>query len=138
MNEKHEAIRKQMHEILDIVLDGNGFEVRKRELTGSLPTLFFTLWGHTGDVTVDLHLDGWESGRMKDKEWEFSYTNVNSAEQMEALKSAVLEAVKPHKKSDVLIRDIAHKEKTISKEKEALKVMKKNLRKALKEEGGNE
>jgi len=137
MNEKHEAIRKQMHEILDIVLDGNGFEARKRELTGSLPTLFFTLWGHTGDVTVNLHLDGWYAGCPKDKEWEFSYTNVNSAEKMEAFKSAVLEAVGPKKKSDEMSREIARKEQTISKELEALEIMKKNLRKALKEEGGN-
>ncbi len=49
-----------MHEILDIVLDTNGFGCRKREETGALPTVFLRFSGHVSALDIDLYEDGWQ------------------------------------------------------------------------------
>jgi len=56
-NEK--AQRRKIHKILDIVLDINGIEPRKGDLTGSLPTAFFEFSGHVGWVEIDIRNKGW-------------------------------------------------------------------------------
>lgn len=51
--------RKVIHAMLDIVLDVNGLNARKREKTDILPTAFFEFIGHTGQVSVRLCKTGW-------------------------------------------------------------------------------
>lgn len=55
-----EEKRKLLHEILDLVLDINGFEQRRRKYTGDKPTAFFRFNGHVCDIEVDIHEQGWE------------------------------------------------------------------------------
>jgi len=58
--DQKDLIRKQLHEILDIVLDTNGLEERKQTLTGHLPTMFLEYSGHTNELDVRMAPDGWD------------------------------------------------------------------------------
>lgn len=60
MNEK-ENVRK-IHEILDLVLLVNGLNERKKEVSGNMPTAFFSFSGHVAVVYVDVHANGWCDG----------------------------------------------------------------------------
>ena len=52
-------IRAKMHEILDLVLDINGMNPRRKEFTGDAPTVFFWYSGQVGDIDVSVHEKGW-------------------------------------------------------------------------------
>lgn len=54
-----EEKRQMLHEILDLVMDINGFEKRKRSKTGFKPTAFLNINGHTADVEVAVYDQGW-------------------------------------------------------------------------------
>ena len=54
--------RKQMHEILDLVLDINGLQASRKAFTRSHPTAFLRLNGHVGTVEVKVYRSGWFSG----------------------------------------------------------------------------
>lgn len=56
---KEAAIRKQIHEILDLVLDINGLQESDQEITGNHPTAFFDFSGHVGAIRVRLYSNGW-------------------------------------------------------------------------------
>ncbi len=66
--------RAQLHRLLDIVLDGNGFEDREQEKTGDLPTLFFDFSGHVSLARVRLHSNGWKALDNPDIAWDL-YTD---------------------------------------------------------------
>lgn len=51
--------RKKIHEILDIVLDINTTHERKRSLTGTKPTAFFSFSGHTSGIEILIYECGW-------------------------------------------------------------------------------
>ena len=51
--------RELLHHILDIVLDINGLEVRKQEVTGNKPTAFMDISGHVAGIKVGICLNGW-------------------------------------------------------------------------------
>ena len=51
--------RKQIHELLDLVLEVNGLEPREQSITGNLPTVFFEFSGHVGRVSVRIYSTGW-------------------------------------------------------------------------------
>lgn len=53
--------RKQLHEILDLVLDINEFEERQKINTGDKPTAFMSFEGHTCCLRVDVYKEGWQS-----------------------------------------------------------------------------
>lgn len=59
--------RNQIHKLLDLVLDINGLEPRKQEVTGNLPTAFFEFHGHIGVVEISVHTKGWYPDADKDK-----------------------------------------------------------------------
>ncbi len=59
--------RAMIHKMLDLALDINGMQASQRKLTGSHPTAFFYMSGHTGGVTVDIHPHGWEPDEGHDK-----------------------------------------------------------------------
>lgn len=138
MNEKHEAIRKQMHEILDIVLDGNGFEARDRDKTGTLPTLFIYFSGHVGTMDVDMYTDGYKSGQGADARFKFRYDELNNPEEIAKLREAVKKALTDKKETEVLIRDIVQADEKLKDLHEAIKAMRKQLRKKIREEIKNE
>lgn len=56
---KNEEVRAAMHELLDAVLDCNGFESRRVEKTGTKPTVFMRYYGHTNEVEIDISPAGW-------------------------------------------------------------------------------
>lgn len=58
--------RKKVHEILEMVLEINGTHSRTREKTGGKPTVFFDFSGHTAEIVVSLHKDGWCFGCVTD------------------------------------------------------------------------
>ena len=134
MTEKKEIIRKQLHELLDIVLDGNGIESRKRDNTGTLPTLFFEYSGHVNMVRIDLHSDGWQSGSTYDAQLERYLTNPLKQEEIDGFREKVQEALTEKKETDVLRRDIARQEEKVRGEKERLVEMKKTLKRKKKKE----
>lgn len=134
MTKDQEIIRKQMHELLDIVLDGNGIESRKRDNTGTLPTLFFEYLGHVNMVRIDLHSDGWQGGSTYDARLERYLINPFKQEEIDGFRAKVQEALTEKKETEVLRRDIARQENWVKKEKERLAEMKRILKRKERKE----
>ena len=130
---KEELIRAQVHEILDIVLDGNGFSNRSREETGTLPTLFMDFSGHVSHIVIYLYVDGWTSGGYKEDFW-FNTNGVNPQESIDRFRERVKYALTNKKESEVLGRDIEQKVQEINNEKEKLRQMRRSLKKVQKRE----
>lgn len=63
-NEQKEKTREQMHRLLDIVLDTNGFESRSRDETGNQPTMFFRYHGQVNQIEIDICRNGYETGEL--------------------------------------------------------------------------
>ena len=58
--------RADIHRLVDLVLDINGFEERQKEITGDKPTVFFNLFGNISNIEVKVHEKGWVAGRESD------------------------------------------------------------------------
>ena len=129
-----EKQREQLHKLLDIVIDGNSFERRDREITGTLPSLFFDFSGHVNSVDIRLFPDGWKVGAYQE-EYEFKLENDISDKAVETIRAAVSKALGTKNLSDTLRRDVEKKEKELADMKKELADMKKELRKAEKKEG---
>lgn len=129
-----EKQREQLHKLLDIVIDGNGFEHRKREYTGTLPTLFFDFSGHVNNLSIRLYEDGWETGAHH-QDYDFYLDYDITDEKVETFRAAVNNVLTDKNPSDVLRRDIDKKEKDLAEAKKEIANMKKALRKAKKKEG---
>lgn len=129
-----EKQREQLHKLLDIVIDGNGFEHRKREYTGTLPTLFFEFSGHVNDLSIRLCEDGWEPSAHY-QEYNFYLDYDITDEKVETFRAVVNNVLTDKNPSDVMRRDIEKKEKDLAKAKKEIAEMKKALRKAKKKEG---
>jgi len=129
-----EKQREQLHKLLDIVIDGNGFERRDREYTGTLPSLFFYFCGHVNCLEIRLFPDGWKSGAYRE-EYDFKLENDISDKAVEAIRATVSKALETKNLSDILRRDVEKKEKELADMKKELADMKKELRKAEKKEG---
>ena len=61
--------RRDLHKLFDLVLDINGVDYRKREITEDLPTVFFSFSGHTASAEVRIHDQGWYSYADVDHEY---------------------------------------------------------------------
>lgn len=122
----NEAIRTHMHRLLDVVLDGNGFEARSRARTGTLPTIFFNINAHINEVDVQLFRDGWQSGGW-DKSWSFKLNDITGAV-IDDIEANIKTALETGKEIDVLRRDIARQEAKVQDEKDKLSLMKRTLR----------
>ena len=131
--EIRERNREKLHRILDMVLDGNGFESRKRNETGTLPTLFFEYSGHVNLFKIALHKDGWFSYADPDGKWEFYLNNEISDTVLETLDAQIKDSLKDDKELDTIRRDIKRAEDRIANDKNALSKMKKALKKKEKE-----
>lgn len=80
--------RKQIHELLDLVLDINGLELRDQSITGNLPTVFFDFSGHVGRIDVRIYQAGWASGKDYDAEiWPRTYRLSELADAVHSLKA---------------------------------------------------
>ncbi|MDO5418301.1 MAG: hypothetical protein Q4F29_13975 [Lachnospiraceae bacterium] len=55
--------RKDIHKILDLVLDINGMQASQQKVTGNHPTAFLDFAGHIGILTIDVRKNGWCPGQ---------------------------------------------------------------------------
>lgn len=85
--------REQAHELLDLCLDINGEKKRKKLLTGELPTTFLYFSGHTCDVDISVHENGWEPNANADKDFTV-YFNEVYGDRYEEVKEYLLELKK--------------------------------------------
>lgn len=129
-----DIIRKQMHDLLDMVIDTNGIGERKRGETGTLPTVFFNYSGHVNCLTIDLHTNGWQPGEGSDKTWGFWLDDPITNENIDAIKSAFANALTEKTPADILRGDIARAEKELSDRKKSIASMKRRLKKEEKGE----
>lgn len=127
--------RDLMHEILDIVLDTNGFESRKRSETGTLPTLFLSFSGHVSGVSIDLHEDGWEPGGHKSG-FNFYIDSPIDKTAVENLRTACRIALTEKTAYEVLERDIEAQETKVFEERKKLSRMRKRFKMMTREEEG--
>lgn len=51
----------------------NGMEKRNQSLTGTLPTAFVFTYGHTGEIEISVHENGWKSKTREDRRFEFYF-----------------------------------------------------------------
>ena len=54
-----DIIRNQLQTLLEIVLETNGYEARKQDETGNMPTMFMEYSGHVNLLKITIHPDGW-------------------------------------------------------------------------------
>ena len=126
--------RKQLHELLDIILDGNGFGKRCRGETGTLPTLFFRYSGHVASLDVDLFINGWKHGASPDKEWNIEIDAPISDVVISSIRTAINDAMQDTTEADLLASDIAKAEKDLKERQENISQMKRNLKKMQRKE----
>lgn len=126
--------RKKLHQLLDIVLDGNGFGKRSRGETGTLPTLFFRYSGHVAIMYIDLHINGWEPGTSADKQWYINIDAPISDVVIDSIRTAINDAMQDTTEADLLASDIAKAEKDLKERQENLSQMKRNLKKMQRKE----
>lgn len=129
-----DIIRKQMHDLLDMAIDTNGFESRKRYETGTLPTVFFNFSGHVNNLDIDLHTDGWVPGISSDRKWTFYLEKPMSEELFTDIQTAMQDALCNSTRAEVLRRDIAKAEEDLADRKASLARLKKALKKEEKGE----
>ena len=128
-----EKLRNQLHEILDIVIQTNGFNQRRRTKTGTLPTVFFNYSGHVNSLSIDLHADGWATSQSPTKSWDLSFDEPIPDNVIATIRREMDAALSDKKESDVLRRDIDTYEKELIQKKKNLSAMKKELKKMERE-----
>lgn len=124
-----EKLRNQLHEILDIVIQTNGFNQRRRTKTGTLPTVFLNYSGHVNRLSIDLHADGWVTSQGPTKTWDLSFDEPIPDNVIATIRREMDAALSDKKESDVLRRDIDTYEKELIQKKKDLSAMKKELKK---------
>lgn len=87
------ARKKEIHKLLDLVLDINGLSKRRGDLTGHLPTAFFRFSGHTAMISIEIFKDGWESNQYSDF-YEHAYSDCPDRNQVHSLACKVNEYAK--------------------------------------------
>lgn len=134
MSEEEKARNRQlMHEILDIVLDANGFEDRSRGRTGTLPTVSTRFFGHVSALEISLYEDGWTPG-AEWKDFKFETDRLIDETAVENLRTACRIALTEKTASEVLERDIKNQERTVAEERRKLSRMRKKLAKMTRKE----
>lgn len=89
MNDKEK--REKLHQLLDLVLDINGFESRKQSLTGNKPTAFFQFSGHTAGAAIQIYQNGWSAETLNEYIYEHTYLDHRGVEGIERLIKTVEE-----------------------------------------------
>lgn len=127
--------RRKLHELLDIVLLCNGYGARKKEETGTAPTMFFEFVGHVGAVDVRLYNNGWDSGLNYDLDWWIPLNAPISDNVVEAIRIAADNALHNRpSEQEQLEADIIKAEEEIKRRKAEITAMKRNL-KAMQKKG---
>lgn len=69
--------REKILQVLDLVLQVNGLDQRKRESTGNLPTAFFGFSGHVASVAIEVLPEGWDNDDPYPRDRYDFYTDDN-------------------------------------------------------------
>lgn len=56
---KERMVRREIHNLLDAILDINGIAERNQDVSGKLPTAFFEFSGHIAEVNCSVCGEGW-------------------------------------------------------------------------------
>ena len=119
--------KKRVHEILDAVLDCNGLYPRQQKVSGVMPTVFLDFFGHTGDVDVYIHEDGWSMDNTPSRRWEFSLSEPIDPEEIEDMKAYFTTALGDKTAKDVLMRELEEQEKRLAEQTDRVDDIKKRL-----------
>ena len=72
-SEKRAAMRiKAVCEIMEMCLEINGLEDRKREKYENFPTVFCDFSGHVDCLKIRIYYDGWYRGANPDYQYDFA------------------------------------------------------------------
>ena len=85
--------RDKIHELLDLTLDINSTMPRWRQETGEQSTAFLNFMGHIGVASIQIYMEGWETGSSPSKDmWVHTYSVKELSQalsQMEQLKHQI-------------------------------------------------
>ena len=136
-HEKEKLLREQLHRLLDIAIDTNGFEARKRDTTGTLPTIFFEFSGHCNLLQFNIHSNGWKSGEYGEDLIDCSLNEPFPEELLQRVEETCKAALTNNKESEVLAKDIEIAENALKEQRESIRDMKKNLKRLRRKEGSS-
>lgn len=131
-HDEEKLLREQLHRILDIIIDTNGFEMRTRDELGTLPAT-----GHVNLLQLSIHPDGWQSGISSKKLLDCYLDKPFAEELLQKVEDACKAALTDKKKSDVLARDIEAAEAALDEKRESIREMKKNLKRLRRKESSS-
>lgn len=128
-NEQKEQTRKQLHRLLDIVLNTNGLESRNRDETGNLPTMFFRYHGQVNQIEIEICRNGYETGadtdtllaRYLDK------ADAISDESIELVEEICKDALTHKTKAEILRADIISQAAKVEQETARLDELREQL-----------
>ena len=126
-HEKEKLLREQLHRLLDIAIDTNGFEARKRDTTGTLPTVFFEFSGHCNLLQFNIHSNGWKPGEYGEDLIECSLNEPFPEALLQDVEDTCKAALTDKKESEVLAKDIEAAETELKNKAASVKAMKKQL-----------
>lgn len=136
-HEEEKLLREQLHKILDIVIDTNGFEARTRSDMGTLPAVFLEYSGHVNLLQLTIHANGWQSSENAEKLIDCWLDKPFTEGFLQKVEDTCKAALTDKKESDVLAKDIEIAEATLKKQRESIRDMKKNLKKLRRKEGSS-
>ena len=136
-HEEEKLLREQLHRILDIVIDTNGFEARARSDMGTLPAVFLDYSGHVNLLQLTIHANGWRSGESAEKLIDCWLDKPFTEDFLQKVEDTCKAALTNKKESDVLAKDIEIAENALKEQCESIKEMKKNLKKLRRKEGSS-
>ena len=137
MAKDEKTIREQLHTLLDIALDTNGFESRRKDTTGVMPTVIFEYSGHVHRVMFKLHPNGWCSGDRGIYLIDRLADAPIPEEEMRHVQAECKKALECKSEVDVLAFDIAKLEGCIKDTQEVIQAKKRKLEELLRKEARN-
>ena len=136
-NDEEKLLREQLHRILDIVIDTNGFEARTRSDMGTLPALFIDYSGHVNRFALTIHANGWQSGEYAETLIDCWLSKPFTEEFLQKVEDTCKAALADNKESEVLAKDIEIAENSLKEQRESIRDMKKNLKRLRRKEGSS-
>lgn len=133
----YEENRRKIHEILDIALDTNSFESRRRERTGTQPTVFIDFSGHVSLISLMVYEDGYSSGGHSTN-METHFDKPISDDFVKRFRELCEKCCSGKKESETIERDLEQAKENAKYAQEVVHNLKKQLRKAVKKEEANE
>lgn len=137
MAKDEKTIRAQLHTLLDMVLDTNGLESRRRDRTGVMPTMFFEISGHVNRANVRLHPNGWYSGDNGIYLIDSCLDAPIPDEEMIYAEEECKKALECKTEADVLAIDIAKQEEILKEKQEEIQSKRRKLEELLRKEARN-